>query len=98
MYNYLTKKDRIIIEYELQQQNSIRGIARKIDRPKSTVAYEIKKVKGYRYMSGDAQKITDNNLKKRGSKLTASLHCELLDHINNNYDKKDMPLKKIVQQ
>ena len=98
MYNYLTKKDRIIIEYELQQQNSIRGIARKINRPKSTVAYEIKKIKGYRYMSGDAQKITDNNLKKRGSKLTASLHCELLDHINNNYDKKDMPLKKIVQQ
>ena len=71
MYNYLTKKDRIIIEYELQQQNSIRGIARKIDRPKSTVAYEIKKVKGYRYMSGDAQKITDNNLKKERLKINS---------------------------
>lgn len=98
MHTYLTKTDRIIIEHEKRQELSGRAIARKMNKPHSTIANELKKQKGYRYMAGDAQQITDANLKKRGAKSTAEKHIDLIDSINENYDKKDMPLKKLVQQ
>ena len=97
MNTYLTINDRVIIEHEKRHDLSIRAIARKLNKPKSTIAYELKKIKGYRYMSGDAQKITDTNLKQRGSKITVQLHADMLDYIDQNYDKRDRPLKKLVQ-
>ena len=98
MHVYLTKTDRIIIEHETRQGLSGRAIARKMNKPPSTIANELNKQIGYRYMAGDAQKITDANLKKRGAKSTAKQHIDLIDYIDDNYDKKDMPLKKLVQQ
>ena len=98
MHVYLTKKDRIIIEHEKRQGLSGRAIARVMNKPHSTIANELKKQKGYRYMAGDAQQITDANLKKRGAKSTAEKHVDLIDYIDENYDKKDIPLKKLVQQ
>ena len=95
---YLTKEDRIIIEHEKRQGLSGRAIARKMNKPNSTIANELKKQKGYRYMAGDAQQITDTNLKKRGAKSTSEQHMDLIDYIDENYDKKDMPLEKLVQQ
>ena len=90
---YLTKKDRIIIEHEKRQGLSGRAIARKMNKPNLTIANEIKHQKGYRYMVGDAQQIHDDNLKKRGAKSTAEQHIDLIYYIDENYDKKDMPLE-----
>ena len=45
-------------------------------------------------MVGDAQQITDTNLKKRGAKSSSEQHMDLIDYI----DEKDMPLEKLVQQ
>ena len=93
MHTYLTKTDRIIIEHEKRQELSGRAIARKMNKPHSTIANELKKQKGYRYMAGDAQQITDANLKKRGAKSTAEKHTDLIDSINENYDKLMVAIK-----
>ncbi len=59
-YNYLTIEDRAIIAHELSNGNSIRCVTRtrKVKKSLSTVAYEIKKKTGYRYMAGKADQIT----------------------------------------
>ena len=97
-YNYLTIEDRAIIAHELRNGNSIRCVARRVKKPLSTVAYEIKKKTGYRYMAGKADKITQERLKERGAKLSAKLHLDLLDFINENFDKKHQSLQLLLRE
>ncbi len=97
-YNYLTIEDRAIIAHELRNGNSIRCVARKVKKPLSTVAYEIKKKTGYRYMAGKADQITKQRLKERGAKLCAKLHLDFLDFINENFDKKHQSLQLLLRE
>lgn len=99
MNKYLTNQDRILIEWEIKQQNSLRNIAAKLKRHHSTIIYEVK-TKSYRgkYMASYAIEKVKSNISNRGVKLSMSQHWDLLMYIEKKYDAKDFGLKRIIRE
>ena len=50
------------------------------------------------YLAEIAQKMTRENLKRRGRKTTNEQHLGLLDFIERHYDPKDASLKQLLQR
>lgn len=96
MKKYLNADERNVIGWDLRHGFSIRKIAKRLQRAKSTVAYEVKKC-GNPYFAEKARLITQNNLKQRGAKSIAGQYRSLLDFINHNYDKKSCSLPMLLK-
>ena len=78
---YLVRDERVMLGYWLAKEKiSLRTIARRLNRAYSTITDEVRKVGGD-YLAEIAQKMTRENLKRRGRKTTNEQNLDLLDFI-----------------
>ena len=95
---YLVRDERVMLGYWLAKEKiSLRTIAHRLNRAYSTITDEVRKVGGD-YLAEIAQKMTRENLKRRGRKTTNEQHLGLLDFIERHYDPKDASLKQLLQR
>ena len=93
---YLVRDERVMLGYWLAKEKiSLRTIAHRLNRAYSTITDEVRKVGGD-YLAEIAQKMTRENLKRRGRKTTNEQHLDLLDFIERHYDPKRRFTKTIT--
>ena len=95
---YLVRDERVMLGYWLAKEKiSLRTTAHRLNRAYSTITDEVRKMGGD-YLAEIAQKMTRENLKRRGRKTTKEQHLDLLDFIERHYDSKDASLKQLLQR